>query len=70
MCLIHIGKKKYIESAFLCIGAFVIISASNNDEISFHMLHIIHIYIIQYGYGIWSMKGKEKVRKMEKGKVK
>ena len=52
MCLIHIGKKKYIESAFLCIGAFVIISASNNDEISFHMLHIVHIYIIQYGYGI------------------
>ena len=44
MCLIHIGKKKYIESAFLCIGAFVIISASNNDEISFHMLHV-HIYI-------------------------
>ena len=31
-------NKKYIESAF------VIISASNNDEISFHMLHV-HIYI-------------------------
>ena len=61
MCLIHIGKKKYIESAFLCIGAFVIISASNNDEISFHLLHITYIhYSIWLWYMIYEGEGKSK----------